>query len=230
MEKTVVIADDDLNCVKYILVSLKNVGIKVLGTAINGNEAIQMIKKYMPDFLILDLKMPKKSGLEVLNEIEKLNCKTKVIIISGEISMVNRLNLVRYKTISDIIVKPFEFETLYSKIENVEKISGDKIEVYIDEILHEFSFNFPSKFYEYLLICIKKSIYRPLILKDIYKEVAKENNINANRMKWGIQKLILSMVRYTPEGILKRYFPYTESPSPKIFIYEIVKKVKEKMS
>lgn len=231
MEKTIVVADDDLNCTRYILDSFKNAEekINVLGTALDGDKTIHMIKKYNPDFLLLDLKLPKKNGLEVLNEIEKLSCKTKVIIISGDISMINRLNLVRNRTISDIIVKPFEFKTLYSKIQNVEKITPDKIEECIDEILHEFDFNFPSKFYEYLLICIKKAIYRPLILKDIYKEVAKENFINANRMKWGIQKLILSMVRYTPEDVLKKYFSYTENPSPKVFIYEIVKKVKEKI-
>lgn len=203
---------------------------RVAITKLLNMKLIETKKKYTPSILILDLDMPEKNGLEVLKEIESFsNYSIRVIIISGEISMVNRLNFKNYRAIIDIFIKLFEFKDLYSRIQNIDKNNTTKLESYIDELLHEFSFNFTSTFYEYLLICIKKAIYRPLVLNNIYKEVAKENDINFNRLKWGIQKLIVSMVRYTPATILKKYFPYTSTPSPKLFIYEIVRKVKEKI-
>ena len=54
-----------------------------LSFATTGNEAIEKTKKELSDLVILDIKMPKMSGLETLKELKKISPNTKVIIASG---------------------------------------------------------------------------------------------------------------------------------------------------
>lgn len=233
MSKTVVIADDNLDCCKNIFNLIKekhNNNIEIIGIAKDGEEAIEMIKKYNPDVILLDLRMPKKDGVNVLEEICKdINIRTKVIIISGETKMINRLNIVNSGIVTNIFIKPFDMEELYISIKNITKEERLDYKEIINELLHEFSFNFSSEFYNCLLIGIEKSLYKPLLLNDIYKEVAKEVKGNGNNIKWGIQKLISSMIRYTPKETIKKYFRYNNQPSAKLFISEMSKISKEKI-
>lgn len=233
MNKTLIIADDDLNCAKNILNSFKESNKKtdILGLATNGEETLIMIKKYKPDFLVLDLNMPKKTGIEVIKEIEKSGIyQTKIIVISGECELVNELNLMKHKSISNIFIKPFKASILCESIEEENGSTSNKeLELYIDDILHNFTFNFTSQSYEYLKKCIRKAIYSPFVLKKIYQEIAIEEDTNANNVKWRVQKLILSMNRYTSKSIIEKYIPYDPNPSAKIFICEISKKVRKEI-
>ena len=235
MKKTLRIADSNFNYSKFLFNSFKNQknSIDILGITTDGEETLQMIKKDNPNFLILDLNMSKLNGFEILKAMEQLkNCTTKVIIISDQINMINTLNCMEYKKIINIFIKPFAFLDLYNSIEKCTKKDENDIEMleHIDNILHEFSFNFSSKFYEYLILCINKTLYNSFTLCKIYKIVAKEQKINPNRLKWGIDKLILSMNRYTPNEVLKKYIPYTKNITPKIFISEIVKRIKREIN
>lgn len=58
-------------------------GIEVIGEASDGEEALQQIRRLKPDVILLDIKMPKMDGIELMNHLknEKLECK--VIILSG---------------------------------------------------------------------------------------------------------------------------------------------------
>lgn len=235
MKKTIIIAEDNYNCSKNIFNRLINMrdDIDVIGITNNGEETLKTVEKYNPYLLLLDLKMPKKNGIDVLEELEKnTNVSTKIIVISGTIPMINRLNLVNSRLVVKIFVKPFNWEELCLSIHNecckkesnVNYISNY---ILIDEILHEFCFNFSSVFYIYLVKCINKAVEKQLSLKELYKEVSEEENVNYKNLKWGIEKLINSMNRYTPETVIKRYFSYTNKPSPKLFISKIVFIVKK---
>lgn len=72
MEKTIIVADDNLNCCNSILnfLSLSKSNFNVVGVANNGIDVLNLIDKYNPYFLILDLNMPNKNSIEVLKEIE----------------------------------------------------------------------------------------------------------------------------------------------------------------
>lgn len=62
------LADDE----PLVLIGLQSIlkwedyDIKICGTAHNGGEALEMIEKFSPDLVIADIKMPLKSGLEVM--------------------------------------------------------------------------------------------------------------------------------------------------------------------
>ncbi|MEC1623987.1 two-component system response regulator YvfU [Bacillus mojavensis] len=58
------------------------VDMKVIGQALNGEEALKAILKLEPDVCIMDIEMPVYSGLEVAEELMKKGCKSKVIILT----------------------------------------------------------------------------------------------------------------------------------------------------
>ncbi|MEG7282708.1 two-component system response regulator YvfU [Bacillus sp. 0909A] len=56
--------------------------MKVIGQALNGEEALRAILRLEPDVCIMDIEMPVYSGLEVAEELMKKGCKSKVIILT----------------------------------------------------------------------------------------------------------------------------------------------------
>lgn len=58
-------------------------GMEIVGEAADGEEAIKLILEQQPDVVILDIKMPKKDGLEVLLEMKERGIHSKVIILSS---------------------------------------------------------------------------------------------------------------------------------------------------
>src|SRR6202158_386807 len=57
--------------------------ISIVGEASNGNECIRMLAKLKPDILLLDLRMPEKDGLSVLEEINFDSLPTRVIVLTA---------------------------------------------------------------------------------------------------------------------------------------------------
>ncbi len=54
----------------------------MVGQASNGEEAIQMILKYRPDVVLLDINMPKMNGIDVLRRLKDLGVKSKIIMLT----------------------------------------------------------------------------------------------------------------------------------------------------
>src|SRR6202453_4891561 len=57
--------------------------VQIVGEAANGNECIRMLAKLKPDILLLDLRMPEKDGLSVLEEINFDSLPTRVIVLTA---------------------------------------------------------------------------------------------------------------------------------------------------
>lgn len=69
-DKTILIVDDEPNIRKSLKMVLEDVGFQVV-TAVDGVEALEIIKEKRPDFISLDLIMPRKSGHKLLYELRK---------------------------------------------------------------------------------------------------------------------------------------------------------------
>jgi CheY-like chemotaxis protein len=69
-DKTVLVVDDEPNVRDYLAQILRDAGFNVV-TASDGGEALEMIRRQPPDFISLDLVMPKKSGHKLLYELRK---------------------------------------------------------------------------------------------------------------------------------------------------------------
>lgn len=57
--------------------------VTIVGEASNGVECIQMLSKLKPDILLLDLRMPEKDGLTVLEEVNFDTLSTRVIVLTA---------------------------------------------------------------------------------------------------------------------------------------------------
>ena len=79
----VVVVDDASFMRKVYAEIVKMKGHDVVGEASNGNEAIEIYKKLMPDLIIMDVVMPDVTGLEAVKEIISFDPKAKIIVITG---------------------------------------------------------------------------------------------------------------------------------------------------
>ncbi|MEN9549291.1 MAG: hypothetical protein RIR12_1882, partial [Bacteroidota bacterium] len=66
MEKSrkILVADDEPDIIEILKYNLVNEGYEVV-TAKDGDEAVERARKHQPDLIVLDVMMPKKSGVEV---------------------------------------------------------------------------------------------------------------------------------------------------------------------
>jgi len=56
---------------------------EIVGEATDGQEAIRCISELQPDLVLLDLSMPRTSGLEALKEIKRIREQTRVLILTA---------------------------------------------------------------------------------------------------------------------------------------------------
>ncbi len=56
--------------------------IEIAGTALNGEKALEIIYELKPDIAILDIDMPKMTGLQVLRAMNETKTKTKVVFLT----------------------------------------------------------------------------------------------------------------------------------------------------
>jgi DNA-binding NarL/FixJ family response regulator len=59
--------------------------IKVVARSANGEEAVEAVERHRPDILLLDLNMPRMSGMEVLRELASRGRSTRVVLIAATI-------------------------------------------------------------------------------------------------------------------------------------------------
>lgn len=57
--------------------------LEVVATSTSANLGITLVKKHVPDVVLLDINMPEKDGLQVIQEIEKLNLGVNIVVLSG---------------------------------------------------------------------------------------------------------------------------------------------------
>ncbi len=80
----VLVADDEgvLRDGVVTILSLQQ-DIKVVGEAENGEQAIQLARQLKPDVILLDNKMPKKTGLEAIPILKEVSPDSKILILTG---------------------------------------------------------------------------------------------------------------------------------------------------
>jgi RNA polymerase sigma factor (sigma-70 family) len=79
----IVVAEDQHIVRQGVCKLLEDLGdIQVIGEADNGLDAIRLVQELHPNVLVLDISMPGGDGLEALKQMENLNPKPKVVILS----------------------------------------------------------------------------------------------------------------------------------------------------
>lgn len=65
------------------IIPWQELGCEVIGEAQNGEEGMEKIIQLIPDIIVSDIRMPKKNGLEMIDEIKSINKNMQIIILTG---------------------------------------------------------------------------------------------------------------------------------------------------
>lgn len=96
-KKTRIVIADDHAVLRESLAALlsSQPDFIVEGKAADGNEALELVQKYHPDVLVLDLFMPNSDGFEVLKTLDKAESRVATVILTGSESETDYTNVVR---------------------------------------------------------------------------------------------------------------------------------------
>ena len=114
--------DDSLSFCESVVDLLTEEENWTVKSVTSGEEALKIIKKKKVKVVLLDLKMPEMSGLELLEELDKENMirKNYVIVLTGEITIENAVNSLQYGA-RDFIQKPSIVEFPENFISRIKK-------------------------------------------------------------------------------------------------------------
>ena len=108
---SVIIVDDEEDIVDSLSMLLESNGIEVIGKGYDGLEGARLFDKLRPDFVLLDLAMPKYDGLYTLRKIREKDSVTPVIIITGNLTDNHKDKIKDLKPI-EILYKPIQIKNL----------------------------------------------------------------------------------------------------------------------
>lgn len=113
----VLIADDEPKIRQGLRETMEGFGlpVSVCAEARNGADALEKIKEFHPDIILLDICMPKLSGIQLLEEIRKTEQECQVIIISGFNEFGYAKQAIRLG-VSEYLLKPIVEEELKNAV------------------------------------------------------------------------------------------------------------------
>ncbi|MBN1914429.1 MAG: sigma-54-dependent Fis family transcriptional regulator [Parachlamydiales bacterium] len=118
----ILVADDEMLMRKFVSDVLKRNGHSV-ETASDGQEAIELCKETTFDLVFTDMKMPQKTGIDLLRFIKKTSPATHVIIMTAFGTVENAVEAMKLGAFN-YLIKPFSFETIEIMIHKVEEHSS----------------------------------------------------------------------------------------------------------
>jgi DNA-binding NtrC family response regulator len=117
-KKSSVLVVDDEEALRSVLSSeLTNEGYDVR-TASDGDEAIVELDKANFDLVLLDIKMPRVNGFDVLKHIKDRRAPTKVVMLTGFADLKNAIESKKLGA-DDFVSKPYDLVDLLTTIERV---------------------------------------------------------------------------------------------------------------
>lgn len=207
MKKTrVLVVDDNKSLVEMIKEYFnESPEIAISLEAYDGLEGIRLIEKKQDeyDLVLLDLIMPNKDGITVLEQMKAKGIDKKVIVLTSY----NTQDIIRKVSelgINYFILKPFELVDLERRILEVSegvKFGGKTVDIYhnnlqisITKTLHELGVPSHIKGYQYIRESISLVYERPEIVggitKELYPEVAKKYGTTVSRVERAIRHAI----------------------------------------
>ena len=115
----ILVVDDDKEIVKAIEIYLEKENYFIY-KAYDGEEALKQINDNVINLIIMDIMMPKKDGIETLEEIRK-NKDIPVILLSAKSEDIDKINGLNIGA-DDYITKPFNPEELIGKVYSIDEI------------------------------------------------------------------------------------------------------------
>ncbi|MDD5066137.1 MAG: sigma-54 dependent transcriptional regulator [bacterium] len=140
MPYTLLIADDEIG-IRELLNELFKDDYSVR-IAEDGEKAIRILQQETPDVALIDIRLPKKTGIQVLHAIQESQLPTVPIIITADRDVNTAITAMKTGAF-DYVVKPFENEKIVNLVKNAtEKIYlQKKVKELSTELTREYTFD-----------------------------------------------------------------------------------------
>jgi two-component system cell cycle response regulator DivK len=117
MTRKVLIIEDDEGNRRILEMTIRGLNFAV-AMAANGEEGLELAKRERPDLILLDVMMPKMSGLDTLREIRALEGigEIPILVISAKAAEQDRQNAMAAGA-NEFITKPFRVKTIQDVIQ-----------------------------------------------------------------------------------------------------------------
>lgn len=200
----ILMIDDNVKLIDAVKEYFKNnEEVKVVLEAYNGLEGMEIIKNKTDEFdiILLDLIMPKKDGLYVLEEMKNNNIDKKVIVETSYNASEAIREVAEYD-VNYFVLKPFDLEDLEKKIYDAFKKKSDKsidfynsnLQVSISKLLHDLGIPSHIKGYQFLRDAVNMLFEDPNMIggitKELYPELANKYNTTVSRVERSIRHAV----------------------------------------
>jgi len=201
----VLMIDDNVELIKMVKEYFSDhADIDISLIAHDGVEGMRMIKENQCDYdvVLLDLVMPKRDGVSVLEEMKSLEIDKKVIVLTSY----NNDNMIRKLSqlgINYFMLKPFELSDLEKRIHSCFEVATEKrnidlfqnnLQLSITKILHELGMPSHIKGYQYIregiMLIYKNPDMIGGITKELYPEIASRFDTTTSRVERAIRHAI----------------------------------------
>ena len=199
----VLMIDDNVQLIEVVKEFFKGSSqIEIIDEAYDGINGIEKIESIDCDVILLDLIMPNKDGLYVLEQMKKKNINKKIIVTTSY----NAPEVIRQVSeygVNYYILKPFEFDDLEKRILDMfnKKIESKNIDLHynnlqisITKILHELGIPSHIKGYQYIREGVVLVFDNPDMIggitKELYPELAQRFDTTVSRVERAIRHAI----------------------------------------
>ena len=200
----ILMIDDNVRLVDAVKEYFKNnEEIKITLEAHDGLEGFEMVKNNQDDYdvILLDLIMPKKDGIYVLEQM-KQNAIDKKVIVETSYNASEVIREVSEFGVSYFVLKPFELVDLEKKILDLYKKKDEKsidfynsnIQISISKMLHNLGIPSHIKGYQFLRDAVHLVFENPDMIggitKELYPELASKYNTTVSRVERAIRHAV----------------------------------------
>lgn len=114
---TLLIAEDEYTILRNLVSKISEFSqqYEIIGTAVNGMEALDIIKEKKPDILLTDIRMPRMNGLELIELAARINPEMASIILSGYSDFTYARSAVHLQ-VTEYLLKPVDSVQLFDAL------------------------------------------------------------------------------------------------------------------
>ena len=196
--------------------------LQVVGQTGDGAELLRLTRELAPDVVVMELVLTGMDGMQVLDELAKMEPRPKIVILSSYVRG-NVADMAAARGADYYLTKPCLPVTVFERVRQLTSVSGldseeDKrvnLETQVTAIIHEVGVPAHIKGYQYLreaiLIAVKDMDVINAVTKVLYPEVAKRFGTTASRVERAIRHAIEVAWDRGDLETLQKYFGYTVS-------------------
>ena len=224
MEKrtTVLVADESEAFCTQLSMALQNGGYQVIGTATDGQSALEQLRAAEPDVLVMDLMLPKVDGVTVLKSISP-DKRPKLLLmaafatdyVSGIASSVGAEYLMLKPVLPQAVSERVQEIVESGRAADRRRRPETDIETMVTNVIHEIGVPAHIKGYQYLreaiIIAVGDMDVINAITKVLYPQVAKTFSTTPSRVERAIRHAIEVAWDRGDLDTLQRFFGYTVS-------------------